>query len=345
MRPHTGRVGAPRPQTRPMTPPRTRNATQAQIPDAFPADAVHVVSVSGGKDSTCAYLLAIELLGPTGFDAVFADTGWEHADTYQYIEELPARAGGPPIRRVAMDPPTDEQMATRRRNLPRHFEKRGVHDPDRIADAQASVERHDNPFRNLTMMKGVFPSGYQRLCTAELKITPIHEQVYNPIRESGRAVVNWQGTRADESPSRALLPEHQELWKPRLGPDAGRLFAWRPLLRWTLDDVKAYARSKGVGLNPLYVRGFTRVGCYPCVFARKKEIALLARLSPERIDEIADWETDMSRRNANDVTFFDRPIHDTVAWAESGEDHETQVLPGLEELFRTSCEEWGACES
>lgn len=37
----------------------------------------HVVSVSGGKDSTATYLLALEYTGGD-FDAVFADTGNEH---------------------------------------------------------------------------------------------------------------------------------------------------------------------------------------------------------------------------------------------------------------------------
>ena len=42
----------------------------------------HVVSVSGGKDSTATYLLALEQTGGD-FDAVFADTGNEHEATYE----------------------------------------------------------------------------------------------------------------------------------------------------------------------------------------------------------------------------------------------------------------------
>ena len=57
-----------------------------------------VVSVSGGKDSTAVYILAIEL--GRDFTAVFADTGNESPITLEYIDTLPKRTGGPPIRTV-----------------------------------------------------------------------------------------------------------------------------------------------------------------------------------------------------------------------------------------------------
>ena len=47
-------------------------------------DQVHVVSMSGGKDSTATALVAMDM----GYDFVgaFADTGNEHEITYEYIE-------------------------------------------------------------------------------------------------------------------------------------------------------------------------------------------------------------------------------------------------------------------
>lgn len=49
-------------------------------------DLVHVVSVSGGKDST-ATVLALREAGIAA-RYVFADTGWEHASTYEHLDEL-----------------------------------------------------------------------------------------------------------------------------------------------------------------------------------------------------------------------------------------------------------------
>jgi 3'-phosphoadenosine 5'-phosphosulfate sulfotransferase (PAPS reductase)/FAD synthetase len=47
----------------------------------------NIVSVSGGKDSTALLLLAIERNTPN-LQAVFADTGHEHAQTYEYVQYL-----------------------------------------------------------------------------------------------------------------------------------------------------------------------------------------------------------------------------------------------------------------
>src|SRR5678815_1701 len=48
-----------------------------------------VASVSGGKDST-ALILALREAGIKS-RYVFADTGWEHADTYHYLDTLRER--------------------------------------------------------------------------------------------------------------------------------------------------------------------------------------------------------------------------------------------------------------
>ena len=60
-----------------------------------------VVSVSGGKDSTAMYLLAMEQ--DIEFQCVFADVGNELPPTLDYVRELPARTGGPPIQWVQAD--------------------------------------------------------------------------------------------------------------------------------------------------------------------------------------------------------------------------------------------------
>ena len=57
-----------------------------------------VLSYPGGKDSTALYLLSLEHGRP--FRAVFADTGNEHDVVYDYVRELPAKTGGPPIQWV-----------------------------------------------------------------------------------------------------------------------------------------------------------------------------------------------------------------------------------------------------
>lgn len=61
----------------------------------------NIISVSGGKDSTALLLLAIERQ-PDNLQAVFADTGHEHPQTYEYVRYL-EQATGVPIRWVRAD--------------------------------------------------------------------------------------------------------------------------------------------------------------------------------------------------------------------------------------------------
>lgn len=51
----------------------------------------HIVSVSGGKDSTALLLWAIEQ--SVDFEAVTMDTGWEARETYEYLEYIERRLG------------------------------------------------------------------------------------------------------------------------------------------------------------------------------------------------------------------------------------------------------------
>ncbi|ETT30700.1 hypothetical protein C161_27388 [Paenibacillus sp. FSL R5-192] len=59
-------------------------------------DTVNIISLSGGKDSTALWLEALE----QGVEVVpvFADTGNEHHQTYEYVEYLEKQLG--PIRRI-----------------------------------------------------------------------------------------------------------------------------------------------------------------------------------------------------------------------------------------------------
>lgn len=74
----------------------------------------NIISVSGGKDSTALLLLAIERQTPN-MQAVFADTGHEHAQTYEYLQYLSETVY--PIRIIRAD--FTEAIADRRRMMER----------------------------------------------------------------------------------------------------------------------------------------------------------------------------------------------------------------------------------
>ena len=158
---------------------------------------------------------------------------------------------------------------------------------ERVLRAIELLKPTGNPFLDLCIWKGRFPSTVARFCSEELKRNPIIEQVQMPLLDQGGSVVSWQGVRADESPSRAKLPERELVGG---GPDGGDLWNYRPILQWTVEEVFAMHRKHGIDPNPLYKQGMGRVGCMPCINARKDELLEISRRFPEEIARVAEWE-------------------------------------------------------
>lgn len=59
---------------------------------AVNSDQIHVVSLSGGKDSTAMLLMMLEL-GMTVDEVVFFDTGWEFPEMYDHLDLVEERTG------------------------------------------------------------------------------------------------------------------------------------------------------------------------------------------------------------------------------------------------------------
>lgn len=200
----------------------------------FADNIVNVVSISGGKDSLAQWLLALEAgLKPL---AVIADTGHEHTQTMEYLDYLEGKLGA--IQRVKAD--FTRLIEGKRKFIAEKWPTKLVAEcglsaeqaAETIARALDTLKPTGNPFLDLCMWKGRFPSTRRRFCTTELKHLPIKLQVVDPLIAAGKEVVSWQGVRAQESPARAKLAEWE--WGFDIGP---RLNIYRPLLNWTHDDV------------------------------------------------------------------------------------------------------------
>lgn len=249
----------------------------------------HVVSMSGGKDSTAMLLLALERIEAgeyrrEDFSFVFADTGHEHAQTYEYVEYLRQRLG---VEIVTVRADFAAQIGRKRETVATKWVADGV-SQERIDSALEHLRPTGNPFLDLCLWKGRFPSTRARFCSSELKHRPIQEFI-DSLAEGAQAVVSWQGVRADESPARRDLPERDVefgTWEP----EPKGMLIYRPILTWTVEDVFAMHRRAGVDPNPLYAQGMGRVGCMPCIHARKAELREIATRFPGEIARVAEWE-------------------------------------------------------
>lgn len=254
----------------------------------------HFVNVSGGKDSTATYLLALDRGKP--FRAIMADTGHEAEQTMEYAQRLGERTGGPAVEFVRAD--FSAGMETKRKFVETKWRERGVPE-DTVLRALAALRPTGIPFLDLCIWKGRFPVSKTRFCTEELKAKPL-DKIISEALLSGR-VTQWLGIRRDESLRRANAPMFQRV----RFDDRHDMLLFRPLIHWTADDVFALHRRHGLEPNPLYLQGMSRVGCWPCIFARKSELAEIARRYPEAFERLVEWErlvAEASKRGA--ATFF-----------------------------------------
>jgi len=268
---------------------------------------LHVVSVSGGKDSTATVLVALALHGHDVCRFVMADTGNEHQATYDYVLDYLPRMLGITIDVVRAS--FDDAFATKRRNLERIAAgepESAVYGsrqfkywwtPQTATRALELLHPTGNPFLDLCMLKGGFPSRKRQYCTRYLKRDPIMEYQLGLI-DKGHTVESWQGVRADESEARRWLQQYEYL--------GGGMSIYRPILRWKVADVFDAHRVAGIEPNPLYKQGMSRVGCMPCINCAKRELAQIARRFPEHIERIAEWDLLVSQvcRPRSPVSFF-----------------------------------------
>lgn len=280
--------------------------------------ALVIASVSGGKDSAALSLWLREQ--GIEHERVFADTGWEHADTYEYLRGPLTRVLGP-IHEVR----AERQMV----DLVRH--------------------------------KGMFPSRLRRWCTDELKVNPLHGYMRQRAETTGREVVNAVGIRAEESAIRAKMLRWDGYRDAR-----GFVSIWRPILTLSEQDVIDLHKRHGLPPNPLYLRGASRVGCWPCIFARKAEVRMLANVDPARIDEIEALEHEITaaadaraaakgETNQNPRTWFQgrgggdagrsgaMPIREVVRWSRTSRGG-TQFELFASDPGDDGCVRWGMCE-
>jgi 3'-phosphoadenosine 5'-phosphosulfate sulfotransferase (PAPS reductase)/FAD synthetase len=254
---------------------------------------------------------------------------------------------GIPYRAVHMDtgwehPETDWYL---REVLPRH-----IGDIEWIMPERGMAE--------LILHKGIFPSRKTRFCTELLKLLPLIEWM-NKKHPDG--AINAVGIRAAESKARSKLGycECNE-WG----------WTWRPLIRWAEADVIDIHQRNNVLPNPLYLPPYNcqRVGCWPCLYSRKAEVATVARITPERIDEIRQMEHDLALTPNRVAKLEDGPprwvptffvkkqadgcgnritqsmrIDEVVKWAKTGRGGRQYEL--FHEPDRSGCMRWGMCDA
>lgn len=232
-----------------------------------------LVFYSGGKDSQACLIWAAKEYGAENIEAVFCDTGWENPVTYQHIQD------------------TTKQMGVQLVTL--------------------KSEKYDGMI-DMAVKKKRFPSTKARFCTEELKSKPAVDYVL----AQNDSLIIIEGIRKDESFSRSKMESECMYFKHYFQKlPNGKTFSYRkkdviewcktkdaskirPIFNWTADQVIDYIKGNGQQPNWLYYQGFSRVGCFPCIMSRHREVKLIIENHPEQWQKLKDAELLVGR------TFF-----------------------------------------
>jgi len=296
----------------------------------------YIASVSGGKDSA-AMCLHLQEQG-IEHRRVFFDTGWEHPALYQYLKHELPKAIGPIEWVTAPTPNLDEER-------------------EQLAQAYEARLGHYSAMVRWMLHKAMFPSRMRRWCTETLKIKALKKYMRDQDFE---LPVNTVGVRAEESVARSKLPEREI-------STSLDCMVWRPLLRWSRQDVIDIHTRHQLSPCSLYLKGAERVGCWPCIFSRKAEVRYMAETDQARVNLIRDLEHDVmllaKKRNEAKGTSFDERGHVAPTFfGQKGHGNQMADIDRVIEWSKTSrggkqfsmfredeiepgCMSWGLCDT
>ncbi len=233
-------------------------------------DARHIVSFSGGKDSTAMAIHLLENYPDLKLEFLFCDTGAELEETYEYIKRFEAIFG---VRIKRIDA----------------LESLGIKKKGDRTPFDMYLKEHYG---------GFLPSPQARWCTRMLKIKPFEREI-----GTGRAY-SYIGIRSDEN-----RLGYQQQKKPVVISDAPNILPVYPFKEdgIVLEDVKRILKESGLGF-PSYYSWRSRSGCYFCFYQQIGEWQGLLEHHPTLFEKAQGYEKEESGRKYTWVA--NRPLKD-----------------------------------
>ncbi|MDD4291052.1 MAG: phosphoadenosine phosphosulfate reductase family protein [Clostridia bacterium] len=214
----------------------------------------HVVSFSGGKDSTAMLLKMLEL-GMKVDCILFCDTGLEFPDMYTHIEQVEKHIN----RKITIVKAKED------------YEYLMLEKPiKRKQEAQ------------LTLRYGFQPKGYgwagpkMRWCTEKLKSQP-RERFLRELRKE-YDIIEYVGLAADEGYRLKRLVNQRENHR-------------HPLIDWEMTeaDCLQFCYERGFTWNGLY-KYFDRVSCWCCPLQSLTDLRILYKHFPDLWAKLKEWD-------------------------------------------------------
>lgn len=262
-----------------------------------------LVAFSGGKDSLACVLQLLEM----GIDKSFIEL---------HHHDIDGREGGA----MKMDWPITPDYCRRvalELGLPIYFSWRegGFEREMNRKDAPTAPVHFENPDQTVKVVggkgpkntRGVFPQVSANLsvrwCSSALKIDVMRRLISNSPRFDGVYTLVVTGERGEESPNRARYREFEEY--KILSTKKRSVWSWRPVLKWSEQQVWDLIKKYGIRPHPAYELGWGRLSCMTCIFGSNNQWASIREHFPEQFNAVAQAEFESGKTIKRNMSVSD----------------------------------------
>jgi len=260
-----------------------------------------LVPFSGGKDSQATLIFAVEKYGKEKVTALFCDTKWEHEITYKHIDYIVEELGVEFISLVSKKYNGMVDLALKKKRFPATKSKFCTVELKVIPMVDFVLSQSEH----LLILQGIRAD--ESLGRSKMDVQcRFFKYYFEPYQTNSMIVDNLSKNinlslvlknKLEKATQRLLLGKEDEKfhtyrkkevleWCGKYSDDIDR-----PFFKSTADEVLSFSLNRNFDVNPLYFKGFSRVGCFPCIMCTQKELDLIIKSFPETIEKVQQAET------------------------------------------------------
>jgi len=232
-----------------------------------------LVPFSGGKDSQATLLFAIEKYGKSKVTAVFCDTKWEHDITYKHIDYVIEKADVEFVNLVSKKYDGMVDLAVKKQRFPSTKSKFCTTELKVVPMIDYILEQTEH----LLILQGIRSDESESRAKMDVQCR-FFKYYFEPYQTNTMIVESLSSkeklslvlkTKLDKAIQRLSIGKEDKKFHTYRKKE---VFAWcklyvddifRPFFNSTADEVLSFSLNKGFDVNPLYFKGFSRVGCLP----------------------------------------------------------------------------------
>lgn len=260
-----------------------------------------LVPFSGGKDSQATLIYACEKYGVDKVTALFCDTKWEHEITYEHIDYVIKELKVPFINLLSKKYNGMVDLAVKKKRFPATKSKFCTTELKVIPMIDYVLDQKEH----LLILQGIRADESESRSKMDTQCR-FFKYYFEPYQTNTMIVESLSKKqnlslvlqkKLDKAMARLALGKEDKKYHTYRKKE---VFEWckdyaddifRPFFNATADEVLSYSLNRDINVNPLYFKGFSRVGCFPCIMCTQNEIDLIIKNHPETIDKIQNAET------------------------------------------------------